>query len=176
MLTRLIAIGFASTLLMACGGEPPFEPPPDPPGPGTTDVCKHGGDPEVIVGHGFADYYAAPEMDVAEVEAGPQGGYHIWIGARVRNLLQSGSITGLVGAIPGADLDVDGGRFVFTLEQDEGGYCKVFGMRLILADSFDELEPLLGTEVDVTVSVEDADGDIGIGERTLLLSDTVFGE
>lgn len=169
---RHIFAGLACSLLVACGDEPPVDP-PNPPGNKGTDVCKHGGAPEVHVGHGFSDYYAAPEMDVAQVEAGPQGGYHIWIGARVKNLLQSGSLTELSGEV--LDTEVDGGRFVFTLEQDEGGYCKVYGMRLILADSYDLVAPMLGKEIDVLVSVEDADGDIGIGERRLTLSDDVLG-
>jgi hypothetical protein len=67
----------------ACGGVDPTAPvdPPDP--TKSTDICKHGGDPEVIVGHGFGDYLPSDDGDVAEVEAGPQGGFHILIGARV---------------------------------------------------------------------------------------------
>ena len=163
--------------MVACGGEPPAIPPepPEPPVPGPTDACKRGDTaPEVIVGHGFSDYYAAPDMDLAQVEAGPQGGYHIWIGARIKGLLQSGSLTEVSGELEAQALD--GGRYVFTLEQDEGGYCKIYGLRLIIADSRDEVEPLLGREIDVHVNVEDRFGDIGEGVRRLLLSDDVIGE
>ncbi len=160
--------------LIGCGPPDETEPPPPPPPPGS-DTCKKGDDPQVIVGHGFGDYYQAPEMDVADVEAGPQGGYHIWIGARLRGLRQSGSLTELWGEIHEPDKSLDGGRFVFTFEQDEGGYCKVYGLRLIIADSFEEVQPLLGRPIDVRVEIEDKDGDVGLGERTLLLSEDILG-
>jgi len=171
MLERFISSALVM-LLVACGPEPP-EPPPEPP-PGNTDSCKHGGEPKVTVGHGFSDYYAAPQLDVAQVEAGPQGGYHIWIGARVINLLQSGSLTELSASIE--EEPIDGHRLVFTLEQDEGGYCKLYGLRLVIADSSAEVQPLLGRAIDVTVLIEDADGDVGVGERRFTLSSDILGD
>lgn len=173
MILRALLLGLCASLIGCQPGE--TEGPPPPPPPTGNDTCKRGDDPQIIVGHGFGDYYQASDMDEAEVEAGPQGGYHIWIGARIRGLRQSGSLTELWGEMAEPDTSLDGGRFVFTLEQDEGGYCKVYGLRLIIADSLAEVQPLLGHPIDVSVEVEDKDGDVGVGERTLLLSEEILG-
>src|SRR5262249_13974729 len=47
---------------------------------GGSDPCKPpgGGAPVVIVGQGQADYLPMMDGDTAQVEAGPQGGHHIW--------------------------------------------------------------------------------------------------
>jgi hypothetical protein len=162
-------------LVAACGGVDPTAP-VDPPGPKSTDICKDGGDPEVIVGHGFGDYLPADDGDVAQVEAGPQGGFHIWIGARVKNLLRSGSITEITGSIPDASLDLEEQRLIFTLDPGEGGYCEVHGLRLIVANDSESIGPLLGLGVDVEVSVADPDGDLGVGVRHLVLSQDIIGQ
>jgi hypothetical protein len=135
------------------------------------DRCEPGGAPEVIVGEGQADYLPTSNGDTLQVEAGPQGGYHVWIAARLKNLKQSGSVTEVSGRIAELDYDIAPLSVVFTLDPDEGGYCKLFGLRLRLDDPDHPIESLLGKTVDVTVTVTDPDGDVGVGHRTIVLSD-----
>ncbi|MFO0762596.1 MAG: hypothetical protein U0359_39515 [Byssovorax sp.] len=138
----------------------------------STDVCKPqgAGAPIVVVGEGQSDYLPAHDNDVAQVEAGPQGGHHIWIAIRMKNLLRSGSITTITGHVDDPAVDIAPFQVIFTFDQDEGGYCKLYGLRFQL-DQQIEIEKLLGKTIKVTVKVTDKDGDIGAGERIFKLSD-----
>ena len=136
------------------------------------DACKppDGGDPIVIVGQGQADYLPMEDGEVGQVEAGPQGGYHIWIAIRLKNLRQSGSITEVTGTFPGLGFDADPYKVIFTFDQDEGGYCKLPGLRFRLDTPEHPIEELLGKPVEVRVKVTDSEGAVGEGVRTVLLS------
>ncbi|AUX46705.1 hypothetical protein SOCE26_082140 [Sorangium cellulosum] len=139
------------------------------------DVCKPAGAgaPVVIVGEGQADYFPLDELDEVQVEAGPQGGYHIFVAIRLKNLRRSGSITAVSGAVPELDYTIDPLRTIFTFDQDEGGYCKLSGLRFRL-DGERRIEELLGKVVDVEVTVTDSEGDTGTGKRKVTLSETIL--
>jgi hypothetical protein len=138
----------------------------------TPDACKPsgGGAPVVIVGRGQADYLPMEDGEVAQVEQGPQGGFHIWVAIRVKNLTQSGSITEVLGAFVDIDAVADPYKVVFTFDQAEGGYCKLPGLRFRLDSAEHGIEELLGKELDVTVKVTDKEGSTGEGTRRVKLS------
>lgn len=142
---------------------------------GSGDACKPpaGGTPTVIVGEGQGDYLPMMDGDVAQVEAGPQGGYHIWVAIRVKNLAQSGSITSVTGHFPDLGLDVGPFDVIFTFDTDEGGYCKLYGLRFQL-DQEHDIHTLLGHPLDVQVKVTDQDADVGIGKRSVVLSSDIL--
>lgn len=139
----------------------------------STDPCKPpgGGAPVVIVGEGQDDYLPLASGAVDQVEQGPQGGHHVWVALRAKNLSQSGSITSVTGVFP--DLGVDVGPFnvIFTMEIDEGGYCKLYGLRFQL-DQQVSIQTLLGHPLDITVTVTDPEMDVGVGKLNVVLSQT----
>jgi hypothetical protein len=139
----------------------------------STDPCKPagGGAPVVIIGQGQADYLPLMDGDTAQVEAGPQGGHHIWVALRAKNLHQSGTITSITGHFPDLNIDVGPFNVIFTMETDEGGYCKLYGLRFQLDQSTD-IQQLLGHPLDVTVTMTDSDMDVGTGKRSVVLSQT----
>lgn len=143
---------------------------------GTVDVCKPqgAGDPVVIVGEGQADYLPLSDGAVTQVEAGPQGGHHIWIAVRTKNLTQSGSITSLTGTFPALGYDVGPFNVIFTFDPDEGSYCKLYGLRFQL-DAQHDIQELLGQTFEVTATVTDKDKDVGSGKKTVKLSDDILG-
>lgn len=143
----------------------------------SNDICKPvgGGDPIVIVGKGQSDYLPMEDFEVAQVEAGPQGGHHIWVAVRMKNLRQSGSITSVSGYVPELDITLSPFNVIFTFDPDEGGYCKLYGLRYQLDGDGNEIETLLGHTLEVKVTVtESKDGAVGVGERTVKLSDTIL--
>ncbi len=141
---------------------------------GNTDICKHNdGPPVVIVGKGMSDYLPVNDYDVAQVEAGPQGGHHIWVALRMKNLRQSGTITKLEGRIKELGTDVAPFTVIFTFDPDEGGYCKLYGLRFQL-DGMLKIEDVLGKTLHITATVKDKDGDVGIGDKWVKLSDTIL--
>jgi hypothetical protein len=141
---------------------------------GGTDICKSGtGDPIVVVGKGQGDYLTMQDYDLAQVEAGPQGGHHIWVALRMKNLRQSGTITSLTGEVPELDMSIKPFTVIFTFDPDEGGYCKLYGLRFQL-DGDLGIDQLLGKKLRVIANVKDKDGDVGIGERWVTLSSDIL--
>jgi len=145
-------------------------------GSSESDVCKEAGagPPEVHVGAGQSDYFAIEDYAEAQIEAGPQGGHHIWIAARIKNLKQSGSITEVGAEIPSLGLSITPLKVIFTFDPDEGGYCKIFGLRLQLDIDGDDINTMLGQEAKVVMSITDVDDDVGTGEKWVTLSDSIL--
>jgi hypothetical protein len=141
---------------------------------GAADICKpNDGPPTVLIGKGMSDYLPVSDYDVAQLEAGPQGGHHIWVALRMKNLRQSGSITALSGHIQELDLDVNPFTVIFTFDPDEGGYCKLYGLRFQL-DGKVPVDQVLGKTLKVTAKVTDKDGDVGTGEKWVKLSNDIL--
>ena len=139
-----------------------------------SDGCKPGGPPELIVGKGQSDFFPAADYEVAQIEAGPQGGHHIWISARVKNLGRSGSITEGGGEIPALGLSITPLKVVFTLDTDEGGWCKIFGLRFQLDVGGDDIQTMLGQPIEVYVTIVDSDGDQASDTRWFTLSSDIL--
>ncbi len=175
-LFRAILLLFFAQALVACNGADPGG---DPDGGTTTstnkgDICKPAdttGKAEVIVGLGQSNYLAADDYTLAEVEAGPQGGYHIWVAARVKNLHQSGSITKVSGEIPDLGLMISPLQVIFTMDADEGGYCKLYGLRFQIDIDGGPVSEMLGKEMKTTVTVTDIDSEVGVDDLWVKLSD-----
>lgn len=139
------------------------------------DVCKpvNHGAPTVVVGQGESAYLPMMDGDVAQVEAGPQGGHHVWVAIRQKNLKQSGTVTTLTAKIPDLGVEIEPFAVVFTFDPDEGGYCKLYGLRFQLDLSHD-IHDFLGHSMEITATATDAQGDVGIGKRTVMLSSTIL--
>lgn len=142
---------------------------------GEPDVCKPAGagEPVVLVGEGQADYLPLEDLEEVQVEGGPQGGHHIWIAIRMKNLRQSGSITAVSGHVPSLGHDISPFNVIFTFDPSEGGYCKLYGLRFQLDGAID-IQELLGKVVRIRVTVTDPDGVVGVGEREVTLSETAI--
>lgn len=134
-------------------------------------VCSPGGAPEVILGEGQSDFHAVADGDVLQVEAGPQGGYHVWVAARLKNLTQSGSITTVSGRFPTLDYEPEPSIVIFTFDPDEGDYCKIYGLRFRIDDDAHPVEGLLGQSLELTVSITDSNDVTASSSRTVQLSD-----
>ncbi|HEY3594306.1 MAG TPA: hypothetical protein VGL13_10540 [Polyangiaceae bacterium] len=135
-------------------------------------VCKTmaGAAPDVAVGQGQIGYEPLDDLQEVQVQEGPQGGHHIWIGVRMKNLLQSGSRTTISGVSPSTGIAIAPFEVIFTFDPGEGGYCELFGLRFQLDARGVDYVPLLGKELDVTAAVTDTSGDTGQGSRRVTLS------
>ncbi len=143
-------------------------------GGGGGGVCEPGGDPEVILGSGQSDFHEVKDGDVLQVEAGPQGGFHVWIAARMKNLAQSGSITDLAGQFTDVDYAPPPMSVIFTFDPDEGDYCKIYGLRFRLDDPDHPIESLLGEGIDLTLTITDPTGATESATRSVTLSDDIL--
>jgi len=129
------------------------------------DVCKpaHAGAPVVQVGTGQSDFLPLTAGETVQAEQGPQGGHHIWIAVRQQNLKQTGSTTSIASVQPGTGLVGPTTRFVFTFDQDEGGFCKLAGLRYQFDIDGTDYHLFLGKPLDVTVTIVDPSGATGTG-------------
>jgi len=145
------------------------------------DACRpaNHGPPEIILGTGQTDYAPLAEGQVLQLEKGPQGGHHVWIAVRMKNLRQSGSRTSLSAKLvddPGASIFPAG--YVFTFDRDEGGYCKLWGLRFQLDAGAGDLgsayKKFLGKRVEVTAEVVDTTGARAVATRTIQIADKLL--
>ncbi len=129
------------------------------------DICKpaHAGAPVVQVGTGQTDYLPTAAGQTVQMEQGPQGGHHVWIAVRQENLKQSGSVTTVTSVVPLTGLAGPRSSFAFTFDTDEGGFCKLFGLRYQLDVDGTDYREFLGKPLDVTVTIKDASGATGVG-------------
>lgn len=65
--------------------------------------------------------------------------------------------------------------FVFTFDQDEGGYCKLYGLRYQLDNGGIDYTQFLDHDLDITVTVRDSSGTVGKGTVRVHVSPTIIG-
>ncbi|MSP24511.1 MAG: hypothetical protein EXR75_04970 [Myxococcales bacterium] len=142
-----------------------------------SDICKpaNAGAPKVFVGKGQSDYLPSEDYEVVQLEPGPQGGHHVWISIRAQNLRQSGTRTEISGTLPELGITVTPLEVIFTMLPDEGGYCKLYGLRFQLDGGGLDVDTLLGQTLEVVATMKDKDGSVGVGKRWLKLDETIFG-
>jgi hypothetical protein len=150
------------------------------------DACRPAkpGPPEVILGTGQTDYSPLNDGQTLQMEQGPQGGHHIWMAVRMRNLRQSGSTTTVSGVVSDGPSPVAPLAVVFTFDPDEGAYCKVYGLRFQLdasglaADGSPIPAPdyhvFLNKTIAVTAEVVDSTGARASATRTVHLADKIL--
>jgi hypothetical protein len=129
------------------------------------DVCKpaNPGPPVLQVGIGQTDYLPVTAGQTVQMEQGPQGGHHVWIAVRQRNLKQSGSTTTITSVVPTTGLAGPRTSYVLTFDPDEGNFCKLYGLRYQLDVDGTDYHLFLGKPLDVTVTVEDPSGATATG-------------
>jgi hypothetical protein len=97
-------------------------------------------------------------LQVVQAEAGPQGGHHIWIATRMKNMKQAGSLTKIAGLQPATGTPIPPTILAFTYAPDEGGYCKLSGIRYQLDNEGIDYKQFLGKPLDITVTLTDPAG------------------
>ncbi|CAN5211585.1 hypothetical protein BH09MYX1_BH09MYX1_58420 [soil metagenome] len=141
------------------------------------DLCRplNPGDPTVVVGTGQTDYLPLTDGQIVQLEQGPQGGHHLWVALRMKNIKRSGSTTTLSAIQPGTNIEAPSTTFVFTFDGDQGGYCKLYGLRFQLDALNTDLNQFLGKPLDVKVTVKDNAGNVGSGVAHVNISSTIIG-
>jgi hypothetical protein len=124
------------------------------------DRCKPagGGPPVLQTGTGQTTYLPLEPMQTLQAEAGPQGGHHIWIATRMKNMKQTLSTTKIEGVQPETGTAIPPSTFVFSYAPDQGGFCKLYGLRYQLDNGGIDYKQFLGKPLDVTVTVTDPAG------------------
>ena len=142
------------------------------------DRCKprNGGPPALQVGTGQSYYLPMKPMQTLQAEAGPQGGHHIWIATRMKNLKQAGSLTKVSGIQPDTKVTIPPTTLAFTYAPDEGDFCKLYGIRYQLDNEGIDYKQFLGKPLDVVVTVTDPSGASATETAHVQIAPTVRGQ
>lgn len=145
------------------------------------DICRpaNHGAPELFIGTGQTDYAPLTDNQTLQLERGPQGGHHIWIAARMRNLRRSGSRTTLTAKlVDNPSSPIAPAAYVFTFDPDEGNFCKLWGLRFQLDSGATDLaadyKRFLGKKLEVTVEVVDSTNAKATSTKTILIGDKLL--
>lgn len=153
------------------------EPPPD--------ACRplKPGAPELQLGTGQTDYSPLTDGQTLMLEQGPQGGHHVWIALRMKNLRQEGSTSTITSTVEGDPTPIAPLSVVFAFTPDEGNYCKEFGLRYQVdastlgADGTPQdgrdYHFFLGKRLDVVATVTDSTGGSATDKRTIQIAEKI---
>jgi hypothetical protein len=142
------------------------------------DRCKpvNAGAPALQIGTGQSYYLPMTPGQTLQAEAGPQGGHHIWIATRMKNLKQAGSTTKITGIQPDTHVTIPPTTLAFTYAPDEGNFCKLFGIRYQLDNEGIDYKQFLGKPLDVVVTVTDPSGSTISNTARVQIAPTVIGQ
>jgi hypothetical protein len=143
-------------------------------GPGVdADPCapEEGGIPEVLLGTGEDHYEDLDDLEVLPLDTGSQGGQHVWMAVRARNLRQP-SIIELSAHVPDLHRDLLPSKFPATLDLDPAsGYCELAGIAYRV-DVTTSVSELYGKILEVRVEIFDGE-QTGEDLRLITLPDAV---
>ena len=76
----------------------------------------------------------------------------------MKNMKQTGTTTKIVGVQPETGARIPPTTLAFSYSPDEGGYCKLYGIRYQLDNEGIDYTQFLGKPLDVTVTATDPSG------------------
>lgn len=154
--------------------------PPADAGPFAPDVCKSsldaGATAQLTIGEGQTFYRDIVDDAALTWEKGPQGGHHVWIALRQKNLRRIGTII----TIDLHDIQdpanpklLNHSRLVFGFDRDEGGWCTLTGLRMQLDNSGIDLAALQGHRIEVDAKLDDPDGATASAKKNIVVNGLV---
>ncbi len=129
--------------------------------------------PMVIPGIGKTDFAPVTPGQTASVFLDAEGGHHIWIAVRQKNLTQWGSTLTVSAVQPSTSVMIPPMVYKYTFDPDTGGYCKLFGVDYQLDNTGINYMQFLGKPLNVTYSVTDAKGATASATASVTIASTV---
>lgn len=135
------------------------------------DACKtpSSGDPAIEIGQGQSAFAALAEGDVVPIEAGPQGGHHVWLALRVVGLRQMGSHLTVEGYFPELAFKVYPLTSIVNLRKAGEGQCQIYGIRLQV-DWGLSVDAVHGRALDIKVTLKDTNGDAATATKQVVIA------
>jgi hypothetical protein len=92
----------------------------------------------------------------------------------MKNMKQVASTTKIAAVQPETGVVIPASTFAFTFDPDEGGYCKLYGLRYQLDNGGIDYTQFLGKPLDVSVKVVDALGQIATSTGHVQIAPTLL--
>jgi hypothetical protein len=182
---RSRALLLLSALAFGCSPSPdvaqPLESgPPEDAGPFVPDFCKPsldaGAGAALTIGEGQTLYRDIVDDASLLWEKGPQGGHHVWIALRQKNLRRIGTIITIDlhdVQDPASPKLINHSRLVFGFDRDEGGWCTLTGLRMQLDNAGIDLSALQNHRIEVKAKLDDPDGATASAVKHIIVSGLV---
>jgi hypothetical protein len=140
---------------------------------GGSDPCvaPNGEGPELLIGTGQTGYAPLAQDEAIRAQPGPQGGHHLWIALRMKQLKRDGTVITITSQQPGG-LAGPTSSFVFSLDQDDGGYCRLYGLRYQI-DTQNPMSAFQGKPLEITASAKDASSQTKTTTLRIKVSETL---
>lgn len=136
-----------------------------------SDACKtpSSGAPTIVLGQGESAFAALHEGEVVAIEAGPQGGHHVWLALQVNGLRQMGSRLSVGGTFPDLAYELPPFTSQITLRKAGDGGCEIYGVRFQV-DRGVTVEAIRGRTLDIEVVLEDPNGDVATAMKRVTIA------
>ncbi|KYF63099.1 hypothetical protein BE11_44025 [Sorangium cellulosum] len=136
-----------------------------------SDACKapSSGDPAVVIGQGERAFAPLAEGDVLPIEAGPQGGHHVWLALRVTGLRQMGSRLTVGGYYPDLAFELPSFTSLVTLRRAGDAGCEIYGIRFQV-DRGLPVESVRGRALAAEIVLEDPNGDVATAAQRIVIA------
>lgn len=139
--------------------------PPSACGTGTPELSE--------IGQGESVLAPLPEGATVSLEQGAQCGHHVWLGLRMKNLAQSGTITTISATQPGSAITVPATAYPYAWGASEGGACDLVGIRFQLDTGAALAADFVGKPLDVKVELKDKAGHTATATRRVNIASEV---
>jgi hypothetical protein len=135
------------------------------------DACKtpSSGDPVVVLGQGESAFAQLEDGAVVSLEAGPQGGHHVWLALRVNGLRQMGSRLTVGGRFPDLAFELLPSTSQLTLRKAGENRCEIHGVRFQV-DRGLPVEAVRGRALDIEIIMEDPNGDVATAKKRIFIA------
>ena len=136
-----------------------------------SDACKapSSGDPVIELGQGESAFAPLHEGEVVSIEAGSQGGHHVWLALKVNGLRQMGSRLSVGGTFPDLAYELPPFTSQITLRKAGEGGCEIYGVRFQV-DRGVTVEAIRGRTLAIEVVLEDPNGDVATAMKRVVIA------
>lgn len=136
-----------------------------------SDACRplEAGPPELTIGEGLDTFSALTPGGDVPMHLGNQGGYHVWLALRMRNLHQVGSTTTLTVALPSTGEELCSVTLPRDFSPATNGACDLVGIQCIVLYDATGLQDIKGQTMRLSAKVVDITGDVCFAEQEATL-------
>lgn len=123
------------------------------------DACKQSLSdlPTLTIGKGETEFSDLDPGEEVTIEAGPQGGHHVWTALHVYGIRQMGSTLTVGGSYPSLGYSLPPYQWTVTLRKSSDSECEVYGIRFQV-DRGIPVESILGQPFHMVVNLKDQNG------------------
>ena len=122
-----------------------------------------------MLGQGESAFAPLQDSEVVPIEAGPQGGHHVWLALHVNGLRQMGSHLTVRGYFPDLAYELPPFTSRVTLRKAGEDHCEIHGVRFQV-DQGISVEAVRGRALDIEVVLEDPNGDVATAMKRVAIA------